>query len=272
MHSGGRSVVTIGAYDGVHIGHRRVIERVRSIAADESLRSVVVTFDRHPASVVRPESAPRLLTDLAQKLELLESTGIDDIEVIHFDEERATETAEEFVTSVLVAGLSVAAVVVGRDFHFGKARGGNVALLEAMGAEYGYRVVPFDLVVDAPGGAGPGEVVSSTRIRRFIAAGDLASAERLLDRPHEVRGVVGAPASDGAAAGSVTLRVPDEILLPPAGRYAGRLGSLQDRTQWAVCDVRLLDGTASLEAVTVTSDGTATPAGETVRLVFDRPD
>ncbi len=271
MHNGGRSVVTIGAYDGVHIGHRRVIERVRSIAAEESLRSVVVTFDRHPASVVRPESAPRLLTDLAQKLELLESTGIDDIEVIHFDEERATETAEEFVTSVLVSGLSVAAVVVGRDFHFGKARGGNVGLLEAMGAELGYRVVPFDLVVDAPGGAGPGEVVSSTRIRRFIAAGDLASAERLLDRPHEVRGVI-ASSTDGATTGSVRLQVPDEILLPPAGRYAGRLGSLLDRTQWEVCDVRLLDGAASGGAVTVTTDGSATPAGKTVRLIFDRSD
>jgi riboflavin kinase/FMN adenylyltransferase len=271
VHSGGRSVVTIGAYDGVHIGHRRVIERVRSIAAEDTLRSVVVTFDRHPASVVRPESAPRLLTDLAQKIELLESTGIDDIEVIHFDEERATETAEEFVTSVLVAQLSMAAVVVGRDFHFGKARGGNVALLEAMGTEYGYRVVPFDLVVYAPDDASPGEVVSSTRIRRFIAAGDLASAERLLDRPHEVRGVVDVR-SDGATAGSLTLRVPDEILLPPPGRYAGRLGSLQDRTHWEVCDVRLLDAAASLNAVTVTSDGTAVLPGEIVRLAFDRPD
>ncbi|HKH87327.1 MAG TPA: adenylyltransferase/cytidyltransferase family protein, partial [Acidimicrobiales bacterium] len=139
MYSRGRSVVTIGAYDGVHIGHRSVIDRVQSLAGSEGLESVVVTFDRHPASVVRPDSAPKLLTDLAQKLELLEETGVDRIFVVHFDPERAAETAEDFVEAVLVRELSAAAVVVGRDFHFGKDRGGNVALLEAMGEEYGFR-------------------------------------------------------------------------------------------------------------------------------------
>ena len=266
MHSGGRSVVTIGAYDGVHIGHRLVIERVRSLAASEGLRGVVLTFDRHPASIVRPDSAPLLLTDLAQKLELLAATGIDDIEVIQFDEERATETAEEFVTSVLVSQLRVAAVVVGRNFHFGKARGGNVALLEEMGAELGYRVAPFDLVMDDEAGAGPPEVVSSTRIRRHIAAAELAAAERLLGRPHEVRGV----AADGAG-NAVTVEVPPEILLPPPGRYSGRLGSLQRREQWQVCEARLEDGSPHGGIVTVTGENLVARSGEAVRLVFDRP-
>jgi riboflavin kinase/FMN adenylyltransferase len=217
VYSRGRSVVTIGAYDGVHIGHRSVIDRVRSLAAADGLESVVVTFDRHPASVVRPGSAPLLLTDLAQKLELLEATGVDRVFVVHFDAERAAETAEDFVEAVLVRELSAAAVVVGRDFHFGKDRGGNVALLEAMGDEYGFRVEPFDLVTDSSAQ----EVVSSTRVRRRVAAGDFAGAERLLGRPHEIRAtVVQAAVSE---AGTLQVVVPDDVLLPPAGEYRVRV-------------------------------------------------
>jgi riboflavin kinase / FMN adenylyltransferase len=267
VYNGGRSVVTIGAYDGVHLGHRLVIERVRSLAAADGLRSVVLTFDRHPATVVRPESAPPLLTDLAQKLELLAATGIDEIEVIHFDEERATETAEEFITSVLVAQLAVATVVVGRDFHFGKARGGNVALLEQMGDELGYRVVPFELVTDTSADDTTPEVVSSTRIRRYIAAGELASAERLLGRPHEVRGV-----TDEHTDGGITVEVPPEILLPPAGRYAARLGNLEHRAEWEVCEARTGGSPGRSGLVIVTGDNVSGRAGETVRLIFDRPD
>src|SRR5918996_3068712 len=123
------SAVTIGAYDGVHLGHQAVIAEVRRRAEARGLRSAVVTFDRHPASVVRPESAPKLLTDLDQKLELLEETGIDYCLVITFDEARSRETAEDFVRDVLVDCLNARDVVVGEDFHFGHGRAGNVALL-----------------------------------------------------------------------------------------------------------------------------------------------
>lgn len=260
--------MTIGAYDGVHIGHRQVIERVRLLAAAEGIRSVVVTFDRHPAAVVRPESAPLLLTDLGQKLELLSSTGVDDIEIIRFDEERATESAEDFITSVLVSQLHVAVVVVGRNFHFGKARGGNVALLEEMGEEFGYRVVPFDLVMDGRAGEGtPAEVVSSTRIRLHIAAGELDAAERLLGRPHEVRGV----AVQGESAGSLTVEVPPEILLPPPGRYTGRLASLEDRDDWRTCEAHLESGPSRASTVAVMGKSVLGHPGEAVRLVFDDP-
>src|SRR5579862_8449460 len=98
--------VTIGAYDGVHIGHRLVIDRVRRVAAEQGLTSAVVTFDQHPAAVVRPESAPKVLTDLPQKLELLGSTGIDHALVVHFDQDRSEESAEDFVREVLVGCLS----------------------------------------------------------------------------------------------------------------------------------------------------------------------
>src|SRR4051794_11646212 len=116
------TVVTIGAYDGVHRGHAAVIGRVRELAADRGMATAVVTFDRHPAAVVRPESAPPLLTDLDQKLELLAATGVDFTRVIHFDEARSLEPADEFVRDDLVACLNAKVIVVGEDFHFGHRR------------------------------------------------------------------------------------------------------------------------------------------------------
>src|SRR3954470_19361385 len=118
------SAVTIGAYDGVHRGHRAVIATVRRLAAERGLATAVVTFDRHPATVVRPESAPKLLTDLEQKLELLAATGVDYTVIVHFDEARASEPAEEFVTDVLVGAVGAKVISVGEDFHFGNRRRG----------------------------------------------------------------------------------------------------------------------------------------------------
>src|SRR5438067_2264100 len=162
------TVVTIGAYDGVHLGHRAVIATVRTLAEERGLATAVVTFDRHPASVVRPESAPRLLTDLDQKLELLEQTGIDYTLVVHFDEERSKETAEDFVREVLVECLNAKLVVVGADFHFGHQRRGNVALLEHMGRELGFDVLGMSLVGPDGSPARDEIQVSSTAIRRAL--------------------------------------------------------------------------------------------------------
>ncbi len=215
----GGSVVTVGAYDGVHTGHRRLIGRVRERAAELGCASAVVTFDRHPATVVRPDSAPRLLTDLDQKLELLASTGLDVAVVVHFDEARSRETAEEFVEEVLVGCLAVRAVVVGEDFHFGHHREGNVAMLTRMGATHGFTVEGVDLF-----GAGPdAKAVSSTRIRGLLAAGDVAEAADLLGRPHQVRGVVGYGDRRGRSLGYPTanVEVPAAILVPADGVYAG---------------------------------------------------
>ena len=130
-----RTVVTIGAYDGVHLGHRAVIAQVRERATSLGARSVVVTFDRHPASVVRPESAPKLLTDPQQKLELLASTGVDATLVVPFGESQSKEAPRDFVQRVLVDALRMRAVIVGEDFHFGHKRGGNVALLREAGVK-----------------------------------------------------------------------------------------------------------------------------------------
>ena len=134
------TALTIGAYDGVHVGHRQVVAEVRRLANERELVSAVVTFDRHPATVVRPESAPLLLTDNEQKLEQLATTGVDLTLVVPFDEVRAMESAEEFVADVLVGCLGARLVVVGEDFHFGHQRLGNVALLRDMGSRMGFEV------------------------------------------------------------------------------------------------------------------------------------
>lgn len=217
------SAVTIGAYDGVHVGHQAVIGEVRRRAEARGLRSAVVTFDRHPASVVRPDSAPKLLTDLDQKLELLAATGVDYCLVVTFDEERSRETADDFTRDVLAACLNARVVVVGEDFHFGYKRSGDVTSLTRLGKELGFDVEGIDLV-DVDGNAnGEAERVSSTRIRQALAAGDLPEANVMLGRPYEVRGVVARGDGRGRELGFPTanLNVPDDVLLPADGVYAG---------------------------------------------------
>ena len=187
-------------------------------------QSVVVTFDRHPAAIVRPESAPKLLTDLEQRLELLASTGVDATLVVPFDTERATESAEEFVQEVLVDCLGVRGVVVGEDFHFGKARRGNVALLKTLGEAGGFSVSGIDLVGN-DGLPTDGLKVSSTQIRQLLRDGDVGAAAELLGRQHEVRGPVVHGDARGRTLGFPTanVAVPPEICLPADGIYAGWL-------------------------------------------------
>ena len=216
------TVVTIGAYDGVHLGHRRVIAEVCRISNELKAQSAVVTFDRHPASVVRPESAPLLLTDLEQKLEQLETTGVDVVQVVSFDKERADESAEEFVVEVLVRSLATRTVIVGEDFHFGRSRQGNVDLLRRMGFENNFEVHALGLVGSDGSLARDHEQVSSTFIRRALAVGDLSKANGMLGRRYEVRGVVDHGDGRGKDLGFPTanVRVDSEILLPADGVYA----------------------------------------------------
>jgi riboflavin kinase/FMN adenylyltransferase len=212
------SAVTIGAYDGVHRGHRALLGELSREAGARHLSSAVVTFDRHPATVVRPDSAPLLLTDLEQKLELLARCGIERTLVVPFDRARADETAEDFVHEVLVGDFGARLVVVGEDFHFGHGRKGNVALLRELGSELGFEVIGIGL------SASGGDPVSSTRIRHLVADGDVAGAAELLGRAHEVRGtVVPGDGRGGAVLGFPTANVdvPEDIALPGDGIYAG---------------------------------------------------
>jgi riboflavin kinase/FMN adenylyltransferase len=214
------SAVAIGVFDGVHLGHRHVVAETRRLAAEHGAQSAVVTFDRHPASLVRPESAPPLLTDLDQRLELLEGCGVDTTFVLTFDEARSKEAAEDFVQTVLVDRLAARAVVVGADFHFGHQRRGDVALLRSMGQSLGFEVDGIELLASKREGA---KVVSSTAIRAALREGDLAEANRMLGRPHEVRGVVQHGDARGRELGFPTanVAVPAEICLPADGIYAG---------------------------------------------------
>jgi riboflavin kinase/FMN adenylyltransferase len=217
---GERSVITIGAYDGVHLGHQAVIGAVRRNAEQLGAHSVVVTFDSHPASIVRPESAPLLLTDLDQRLELLAATGIDATGVVHFDEAQASESPESFVERVIAGCLATRLVVVGEDFHFGRARSGNVALLRHLGAAYDFEVQPVALL---PRADGIEEPISSTAIRRALHGGDVELAAAMLGRPFEVRGVVIQGDQRGRTIGFPTanVAVPGSICLPADGVYAG---------------------------------------------------
>ncbi|MGH9077631.1 MAG: bifunctional riboflavin kinase/FAD synthetase [Acidimicrobiales bacterium] len=211
--------VSIGAYDGVHAGHRRLIARLREKAAELGCAAAVVVFDRHPATVVRPGSAPLLLTGLDHKLELLDGAGVDLTAVLRFDEPRSREPPEDFVTEVLVNRLGGRAVVVGQDFHFGWRRAGDVALLRRMGAALGLEVTGVELYAAGPNGS----VVSSTRIRALLAAGRVGEAAGMLGRPHQVRGTVGHGDRRGRQLGFPTANVdvPPGIQLPADGVYAG---------------------------------------------------
>ncbi len=266
------TAVTIGAYDGVHLGHRALLRDLSERAAAAGLATVVVTFDRHPAYVVRPESAPKQLTSLDQKLELLADCGIDRTLVVPFDETRAEESAEDFVKSVLVDELSARLVVVGQDFHFGHGRRGNIELLRRLGAEYGFEVLGVALTGD---GAEP---VSSTRIRSLLAQGDVEEAARLLGRPHEVRGpVVRGDGRGGPELGFPTanLQLPDDIALPADAVYAGHFRRADGTVHRAAISVGRRPtfyepGTAPVlvEAYLLHFDGDL--YGETARVSFAR--
>ena len=271
----GGSAVTIGAYDGVHLGHRALLAELRTRADADGLATVVVTFDRHPAAVVRPESAPLLLCDLDQKLELLASAGVDRTVVVHFDEERANETAEEFVVRELVAGLDARLVVVGEDFHFGHGRKGNVALLAEMGAVHGFDVDGMTLASadDVAGELAP--PVSSTRVRSLVSGGDVEGAAALLGRPHQVRGpVVTGDQRGGAELGFPTanLDIPADICLPAPGIYAGWYERPDGTTHRAAVSVGRrptfygADGELLVEAYLL--DFTGDLYGESARLSF----
>ena len=223
--------VTIGTFDGVHAGHRVLLDRVVA-DGQAGLLPVAVTFDPHPLSVVRPELAPPLLTTVGHRVELLAQVGLDGVLVLPFTRERAHQEAADFVRDVLVEELHARHVVVGRNFRFGHRAAGDVALLVAMGTELGFTVTALELVPlpADPAGAvvaeGPEEVcLSSTEIRRMVAAGDVEAAARALGRPHRVSGPVVTGDRRGRDLGFPTanLAVDPALAIPADGVYAGRV-------------------------------------------------
>ena len=214
----GGHVVTIGFFDGVHLGHQAVIRSAQAWGERIGLPVAVVTFEPHPAQVLRPDSAPKLLTDIDQKLGLLESLGVDATVVVPFDQTRANETADEFVDSVLVRALDAKVIVVGGDFHFGKNRGGSIELLEAVGADHGFEVEGINLFSQT--GLSP---VSSTLIRLAVSEGRVDDAAEMLGRTHTVKGLVVKGDQRGRTIGFPTanVAVPNQLIMPGDGVYAG---------------------------------------------------
>ncbi|MFU8850559.1 bifunctional riboflavin kinase/FAD synthetase [Micromonospora sp. SL1-18] len=215
----GRSVVTIGVFDGVHKGHQATIGHAVTRARELGVKSVVVTFDPHPAEVVRPGSHPAVLTEPARKAELVEALGVDVLCVVPFTPEFSRLPAEAFVHDVLVEHLHAALVVVGENFRFGHRAAGDVALLERLGCTFGFGVEGAPLVAEA------GTVFSSTYIRSCVDAGDVVAAAAALGRPHRVEGVVVRGDQRGRELGYPTANLLTHryAAVPADGVYAARL-------------------------------------------------
>lgn len=214
------SALTIGVFDGVHVGHRALLSRVSDVAGSE-LERVVVTFDKHPLNVVAPARAPKMISTLKKKLELLEKTNlVDSALVIEFNPIRAAQSAEDFVKEVLVEKLNVKKILIGENFVFGHERRGNFELLKTMGEEYGFDVESIELVE-----ATQDFVASSTLIRQYVSVGEVSKAKHLLGRPHEITGVVEGGDKVGTDLGYPTANtfVDEIIAVPSDGVYSGRV-------------------------------------------------
>lgn len=214
------TTVTVGTFDGVHLGHQAVIREIVARAQAAGRRSVLLTFDPHPLEVVNPAAAPPLLTTGPERREALAQTGLDWVVLLRFDRALAALGPEDFVRDVLVAGCGVRELVIGYDHGFGRGRSGDVETLRRLGDRHGFAVdivAPVDVT---------GQRVSSTLIRRAVAGGDLATAARLLGRPYSVTAPVGHGAGRGRQLGVPTINlvgVPPRKLLPPDGVYAVRV-------------------------------------------------
>ncbi|WP_369134373.1 bifunctional riboflavin kinase/FAD synthetase [Modestobacter sp. I12A-02662] len=224
----GRTVVTVGMYDGVHRGHQHLIRTAVGRARTLGRPALLLTFDPHPSEVVRPGSHPAILTSADRKAELVAELGVDAMCVLPFTPEFSRLTTAEFTHTVLVEHLHAASVVVGRNFTYGHRAAGTVETLTAEGRRFGFTVEGVDLtsVGCAPDLDGEGEVtISSTYIRACVAAGDMASAGLALGRPHRVDGVVVRGDRRGRELGYPTANVesPPHTAVPADGVYAGHL-------------------------------------------------
>jgi riboflavin kinase/FMN adenylyltransferase len=254
----GRSVVTIGSFDGVHRGHQLIIGRAVDRARELGVPAVVVTFDPHPREVVRPGSHPPLLTAHHRRAALMAELGVDALLMHPFTTEFSQLSPGDFVRTVLVEALHAKAVVEGPSFRFGHKAAGDVEFLAALGLQYDYEVEVVDLYVR--GEAGGGEPFSSSMTRRLIGAGDVAGAMEILGRPHRVEGVVVRGAARGRALGYPTANVETlpHTAIPADGVYAGWLHAAGEEMPAAISvgTNPTFDGTArTVEAYAIDREG-----------------
>ena len=260
------TVVTVGSFDGVHLGHQAVLQEIARRAEAVGRESVLVTFEPHPLEVVNPQAAPPLLTTGPERREILAQTPLDLAYFLRFDRQVAGMSPEEFVRGVLLERCRMRELVIGHDHGFGRGRSGDVETLRHLGAVHG-----FDVDVVPPVDFGD-QHVSSSRVRRAVAGGDLGTAARMLGRPYTVSGLVGHGAGRGRVLGVPTINltdVPPQKLLPPDGVYAvevewrgGRAGGMMHQGPRPT----FVDGRRALEANLFDFEGDL--YGEWVRITW----
>jgi riboflavin kinase/FMN adenylyltransferase len=213
--AGRKTCLAIGFFDGVHLGHQQIIRQTITDARQHDALALVLTFDRHPNTVVAPDHVPPLIYSLPQKLRAIESLGADTLLLIHFDENFSRQTGEDFIRSLARDVGQIQSLCVGADFVFGHKRSGNVALLKKLGTEIGFHVHGLAAVsLDH-------EIVSSTRIRELIRSGDLDTVSQMLGRPYAISSRVIHGEHLGQKLGFPTANLdPTDLALPPNGVYA----------------------------------------------------
>jgi riboflavin kinase/FMN adenylyltransferase len=223
----GPSVVTIGNFDGVHVGHRRIMRRVLEIARARKLAAAVLTFDPHPARVLAPDRAPKLIMTVARRLQSIESEGIDAVMALPFSLDFAKLTPEEFVNQVLLGALHTRVIVVGEDFRFGHKQAGNVETLRALGGQGGFEVETIGTIERCR------ERVSSSTVRRLLGEGRVSRACRELGAPFALEGdvVSGQGIGSKQTVPTLNLATPNEIL-PKNGVYVTRTRDLDSGRRW----------------------------------------
>ncbi len=217
LKAAGRKVcLAVGFFDGVHLGHQQIIRQTIAAARQHDALALVLSFDRHPNTVVAPGRVPPLIYSLPQKLRAIESLGADTLLLIHFDEKFSRQTGEEFIRTLARDVGRIQSLCVGADFVFGHKRSGNVPLLKKLGGEIGFMVHGMAAV------SLDGQIVSSTRIRETVRAGDLDAASQMLGRPYAISGRVIKGERLGQKLGFPTANLDvTDLALPPNGVYAG---------------------------------------------------
>jgi riboflavin kinase/FMN adenylyltransferase len=223
----GPSALTIGNFDGVHFGHRRILRRLKELAEERRWKPSVLTFDPHPTRVVAPERTPRLMTSPDRRAELMREEGVQQVLILPFTDATARLSPEEFVRGIVVERLGARAVLVGDNFRFGHRHAGTVETLEALGRKYGF------VTEIVPAVKCRGRVVSSSGIRELISAGRVSEATRFLERPYALAGEVVKGRGVGSRETVPTLNLATAVeVIPARGVYVTRTRDLESGREW----------------------------------------
>ncbi|MBL8222718.1 MAG: bifunctional riboflavin kinase/FAD synthetase [Bryobacterales bacterium] len=265
-NSFGPCALSIGNFDGVHVGHQALFAKVREVASARGLRSAVLTFSPHPTQVVAPHRAPKLLSTVEQRCQWIRQAGIDHVLILPFDQSLASKTPAEFVQHILVEALQVKAAFIGDNFRFGHKQAGDAALLEQLGAQYGFEASGVGTV------NWRGHLISSSEIRRLIQSGSVMKAARMLGRCYALEGNVVRGHGIGSKQTVPTLNLSTQAeVLPAQGVYVTETECLTSARRWrSISNIGFrptFDGDA-LSIETYLLDPLADPVPETIRVSF----